>query len=58
MIDGVPLPERGILRRGVIYRVPAPPSQPKRELDADTLAVIRRGREKLIREYFERRRAS
>ena len=57
-MDEVPLPERGILRRGVVYRVPAPPSQPKRELDAETLAIIKRGREKLIREYFERRRAS
>jgi len=39
------LPERGILRKGVLYRVPAPPRGPKREHDPETLAIIQRGRE-------------
>lgn len=56
-MDEVPLPERGILRKGVAYRVPAPPSGPKREHDPETLEIIRRGREKAIREYLKRRRA-
>jgi len=54
-MDEVPLPERGVLRRGVIYRVPAPRTRPRRELDSETLAIIQRGREKLIREYLRRR---
>jgi hypothetical protein len=58
MMDEVPLPERGILRKGVVYRVPAPRTAPKRELDPETLAIIQRGREKVIREYLKRRRAS
>ncbi len=53
-----PLPERGILRRGVMYRIPRLADEPKRELDPETLAIIQRGREKLIREYLKRRRAS
>ena len=53
-----PLPERGILRRGVMYRIPRLPAGPKREFDPETLAIIQRGREKVIREYLERRRAS
>jgi len=57
-MDEVPLPERGILRKGVLYRIPAPPPEPKRELDPETLAIIQRGREKLIREYLKRRRGS
>jgi hypothetical protein len=52
------LPERGIVRKGVIYRVPAPPRGPKRELDPETLAIVQRGRETVIREYLKRRRAS
>jgi hypothetical protein len=58
VIDEVPLPERGPFRKGVIYRVPAPRTPPKRELDPETLAIIQRGREKLIREYLNRRRAT
>jgi hypothetical protein len=45
-----------ILRKGVIYRVPAPPSGPQREHDPETLEIIRRGREKAIREYFEKKK--
>lgn len=52
-----PLNDR-ILRKGVVYRVPAPPPGPKRELDPEVLEIIRRGREKTIREYLKRRRAS
>jgi hypothetical protein len=52
------LPERGILRRGVMYRIPMLPDVPKREHDPETLAIIQRGREKVIREYLKRRRAS
>jgi len=52
------LPERGVLRRGVMYRIPRIPDQPKRELDPEVLEILRRGREKSIREYLKRRRAS
>ena len=57
MFEKDPLNDR-ILRKGVLYRIPAPPPEPKRELDPETLAIIQRGREKLIREYLKRRRAS
>ncbi len=57
-MDELPLPESGILRKGVIYRVPAPPRGPKRELPTDVQEIIRRGRQKTIREYLERKRAS
>jgi len=57
-MDEVPLPERGVLPKGVIYRVPAPRTGPKRKLDPETLAIIQRGREKLTREYLSRRHAS
>ena len=55
-VDRDPINDR-ILRKGVFYRIPAPPPQPKRELDPETLAIIQRGREKVIREYLKRRRA-
>jgi hypothetical protein len=55
-MDEVPLPRRGILRRDVIYLVPAPRGGPKREHDPQTLEIIRRGRERLYREYLERRK--
>jgi len=57
-MDEVPLPAPGILRKGVAYRIPRLPEEPRRELDPETLAIIQRGREKLIREYLKRRRAS
>jgi len=56
-MDELPLPERGVLRKGVIYRVPAPRTGPKRELDAETLAIIERGRRKQIQEYLDSRRS-
>jgi len=52
------LPERGILRKGVMYRIPRLSDGPRREHDPETLAIIQRGREKQIREYLKRRRAS
>ncbi len=56
-MDEVPLPERGLLRKGMIYRVPAPRTAPRRELDPETHEILARGRRKLIREYLERRRS-
>lgn len=56
-MDIDPLNDR-ILRKGVVYRIPRPRDEPKRELDPEVLEVIRRGREKTIREYLKRRRAS
>ena len=58
MIDGVPLPERGILQKGVIYRIPRPRDERKRELDPEILETIRRVEQAKIREYLKRRRAS
>jgi len=58
MMDEVPLPERGLLRKGVLYRVPRPPDKRKRELDPETLEIIRRVEQAQIREYLKRRRAS
>jgi len=54
-MDEDPLNDR-ILRKGVVYRIPRPPDERKREHDPETLAIIQRGREKLIREYLNRRR--
>lgn len=58
MIDGVPLPKSGVLQKGVIYRVPAPPREPKRQLDPETLALIERIQRAQILEYMRRRRGS
>ncbi len=41
-MDEVPFPERGFVRRGVIYRLPAPPRGPKRELPREVVELIRR----------------
>jgi len=57
-MDEVPLPECRVLRRGMMIRIPRIPEPPKREHDPETLAILQRGREKVIREYLERRRAS
>jgi len=57
MIDEVPCPERGFLNKPVVYRVRSPHRR-KRELDPETLEIIRRVEEAKIREYFKRRRAS
>ncbi|HEY4620508.1 MAG TPA: hypothetical protein VIG93_02315 [Gaiellaceae bacterium] len=54
-MDEVPLPESGILK-GVIYRVRGPRTEPKRELAPEVLEVIRRGEQKLIREYLEKKK--
>lgn len=55
MLDGVPLPERGVLRKGVIYRIPG---TPKREPDPKVLAIVQRVERAQIHEYLKRRRAS
>jgi hypothetical protein len=57
-MDEVPLPEHGVLRKGVIYRVPAPRGVPRRPLDQETLDTIARVQRKLIREYLEKKRGS
>ena len=44
--------------KGVVYRVPAPPPGPRRQLDPETLALIDRVQRARILEYFKRRRAS
>jgi hypothetical protein len=46
------------MRKGELYRLPATPPQPRRELDPDVLAAIRRVEEAQIRDYLKRRRAS
>jgi hypothetical protein len=57
LFDDLPLPERGMLRRGVLYRLPAPRGwSSKRATDPDVLEAARRGQRKLLREYLERRR--
>jgi hypothetical protein len=53
-----PLPERGIVPKGVISRVPRAPGERKRDPDPEVLEIIRRVEEAKIREYFKRRRAS
>lgn len=55
-MDEVPLPKSGVLKKGVLYRVPAAPRQPKRELDPEILATLERGRRKRIQEYLDSRR--
>ena len=52
-----PLNDR-ILRKGFIYRIPSTRDEPKRELSPEVQEIIRRGREKTIREYLKRRQAS
>ena len=55
MLDGVPLPERGIIPKGPIYRIPG---GPKREPKPEVLAIVQRVERAQIREYLKRRRAS
>ena len=55
MDDFPPLPERGILRKGVLYRVSVP-RQPKRELPQEVVETIRRVEAAKIREYMEKRK--
>jgi hypothetical protein len=55
-MDEVPLPRSGVLKKGVLYRVPAPPRQPTRELDPEIVAIVERGRRKRIQEYLDSRR--
>ena len=57
-MDEVPLPERGFLKKAVVYRIPRLPHRRKREIDPETLEIIRRVEEAQIREYLRRRRAS
>jgi len=57
-MNEVPFPRSGLVQKGVIYRAPAPPALPRRPLDPEVLAALQRGREKIIREYLSRRRAS
>jgi hypothetical protein len=59
VIDGEPLPEGGLLRKGVIYLVPAPKAVPKRELDPVIVEMIECEKRRRIREYLgKRKRAS
>ena len=58
MFDAEPLPKGGVLRKGVIYRVPAPPGRRWREPDPEVVEVIRRVEARKIREYFEKRKRS
>ena len=55
VFDAEPLPRGGLLRKGVIYRVPALPTR-RREPDPEVLEVIRRVEARKIREYLERRK--
>ena len=57
-MDEKPLPLRGILEKGVLYRIPRPPGERKREPDPEVLEIVRRVEEAQIREYLKRRRAS
>jgi hypothetical protein len=41
MFDAEPLPRRGLLRKGAVYRVPALPGR-RREPDPEVLEIIRR----------------
>ncbi len=58
MFDAEPLPTRGVLRKGAIYRVPALPPLPgwPREPDPEVLEIIRRVEARKIREYLEKRK--
>lgn len=59
MIQGEPLPDGGLLRKGVIYLVPATGSRSGRDVDPRIVAAIEREQRRRIREYLEaRRRAS
>ena len=57
MIERDPLSDR--ILKGEIYRLTGRrrrKPEPRREPDPEVLEVVRRAREKLIREYLERRR--
>ncbi len=59
MIDGEPFPERGPLRKGVIYRIPS--IGPRRKTDPKVLEIVRRveaGEAPGVSEERARRRAS
>ncbi len=56
MMERDPLSDR--MLKGEVYRMPAPPREPRREPDPDTLDVVRQAREKLYREYLRRKRAT
>jgi len=49
-------PDDGILQKGVLYRFRSLPREPEREPDPEVLAVIRRAHEKLVREYFQKKK--
>jgi hypothetical protein len=56
MFDAQPLPRRGVLRKGVIYRVPALPGRRRRAPDPEIVEIIRRVEARKIREYLEKRK--
>ena len=59
MIHTEPFPERGPLRKDVIYRIPS--IGPRRKTDPKVLEIVRRIEQEKLREYLEeraRRRAS
>lgn len=59
-MDELPLPRSGVLKKGVLYRVPSPRRKPRPELTPEIRETIERGRRKRIQEYLDsrRRRAS
>jgi len=46
------------LLQGELIRYPALPREPRREPAPEVLEIVRRARQKLLREYLERRRAA
>jgi hypothetical protein len=54
--DAEPLPRSGVLRKGVVYRVPVPPGTVRREAGLEVLEIVRRIEARKIRAYVERRR--
>ena len=52
---GEDLPENGILRRGVLYRWKSSTPIRRREPSPEVVEIIRRGEQKLYREYLEKK---
>lgn len=55
LVIGREPPEDGIFQRGVIYRFKVP-HRPAREPGPEVLEVVRRAEQKLIHEYYEKKR--
>jgi hypothetical protein len=54
--DAEPLPRGGLLRKGVVYRVPVPRGSVRCEAGPDVLEIVRRIEARKIREYYEKRK--